>query len=188
MDSWEGSFSFGFKTGGNPEKVVDVELFSRVGPDEWCTHGTSSGYNCVKQEGDKFLFEKDGLKTTGSLQPNGDIDWTHGYTTRLWNPCKVESCNATFEDMEGMSYFTWNSWDAHMKTIDNFELQRRGRLYCTNGDVSGKNCYHRRENMLEHVKYDWIKGRLLPDGEIKWSNGFTSRAEKNPCSACEISL
>jgi len=188
MDSWEGSYSWAFKTGGKPDKIEDEELISRVGPDTWCSVGTKSGYNCFKQEGDKFVLEKDGHKITANLQPNGDIDWSHGYTTRLWNPCRVESCNATLEEMDGMSYRTYNSWDAHRKTVDNFELMRRGRLFCTNGDVSGKNCYHRRGNVLEHIEHDWIKGRLQPGGDIKWSNGFTSRAEQNPCTACKVSL
>lgn len=188
INSWEGAYSFAYKTGGKPDKIEDVELFKRIGPTKWCVHGTTSGYNCATWDGAKFVTEKHG-GITGTLTATGDIEWGHGYTTRLFDPCRVESCTATFEDMDKMSYRTFYGWDAHQKTTDNFELHRVSHdKWCTAGDVSGRNCFYRRGNVLTHNKHKWMKGRLQPDGDIIWSYGSTSRAEQNPCMECKVTL
>lgn len=90
--------------------------------------------------------------------------------------------------MDGLTFKTWHAWDAHRKTVDNFELHRRGRKFCASGDVSGMNCYYRRGNVLINDTYNWMKGRLQANGEIKWSNGYISRAEGSPCAECKVTF
>lgn len=79
--------------------------------------GTVSGYNCYRKVGDTIYHESG---TEGVLQPNGDIEWSHGYTTRLWNPCqrrrknpRHQECKATPQDILGMRGTTISSWDPY---------------------------------------------------------------------------
>lgn len=185
-NDWEGSIATSFKTGTNPDKLLEVNLFSHVGKNKWCTNGTVSGHNCFKQAGNKLIHAES--EVTSELQPNGDIKWSHGYTSRLYNTCRVEECNASFGDMDGMVYRSFKTWDPQHETVEEFELLREGNKWCSYGQKSNKNCYFRKANKLHHDKYSFITGTLLPDGRIKWSHGYTSQAEVNPCAECKISL
>lgn len=136
----------------------------------------------MKREGNK-LIHKD---MTAEFQPNGDIVASHGYTARLYNPCRKNTCSVSFEDLDDMTFQTWHSWDERQDVLDKFSLHKEGEKYCAYGDKSGRHCYALSGNVLTSERFPYIKGRLQVDGDIKWSHGYTSRADSPPCVSCKV--
>ena len=56
-------------------------------------------------------------KVTATMEANGDLLWSHGFVTKLWNACRDPECDASFSDLIG-DVRTWKTSDRSMKPIE----------------------------------------------------------------------
>lgn len=89
--------------------MLDQVVFKRSRNDVWCTEGTVSKKQCFKKIGDKLVTKKR-AGVTATMQKNGDLVWSHGFVTKLYNACREPECDATLKDMTG-EMKTWKTSD-----------------------------------------------------------------------------
>lgn len=95
----------------------------------------------MKRAGNR-LWAKGGVY--GDLQENGDVKWSHGYTSRLFKPCPDpdSTCVATWDSFpETVRGRSWDSRDPSRKTIEKITFKDVDGRLCSFGTKSKKNCY-----------------------------------------------
>lgn len=89
FDDWVGQTAESYFT-LEPDKIVETFNVTKDGENKYCTHGTHSKDNCFFRDGD--VWTHTGGKVWGYQEPNGEIEWSHGYRSRLVNdPCVMKS-------------------------------------------------------------------------------------------------
>lgn len=158
-------------------KTVEKTTFKEVNG-KLCTFGTKSKKNCYTMEGLTLRNEKYKW-ITGTLQPNGDVKWSHGFTTRAKNPpCQV--CKVTLDDWVGKKARTWKTLEPSEHGEQN-NFYKFGGKFCSKGTLSGVQCFTRMGEVLKHSSgkvYGWLE----PDGLLRWSHGWTSQLLEDPCT------
>ena len=81
LDAWVGQKGESFPI-GQPAKIVETFDFTREG-EIYVTTGSSSGRNTYIRRGETLVHQKHGEKVTATLQPNGELAWSHGYGSRI---------------------------------------------------------------------------------------------------------
>jgi hypothetical protein len=81
LDAWVGQKAESFPI-GQPAKIVETFDFTREG-EIYVTTGSSSGRNTYTRHGDTLVHQQAGEKVTATLQPNGELAWSHGYGSRI---------------------------------------------------------------------------------------------------------
>ena len=80
LDAWVGQRGESFDSDyGN---IVETFQFTREG-DVYVTTGSSSGRNTYTRRGETLVHTRWGNKITATLQPNGELKWSHGYGSRI---------------------------------------------------------------------------------------------------------
>ena len=80
-----------FATDDLKETVVETGKVS-INSDNFCHYGSTSGLNCLAMVNENIIKVNDDW---GWLQPNGQITWSSGFTTKmLTNECKVQEAEA----------------------------------------------------------------------------------------------
>ena len=65
-----------------PSSIVETFQFTREG-DVYVTTGSSSGRNTFTRRGETLVHTRHGEAITATLQPNGELAWSHGYGSRI---------------------------------------------------------------------------------------------------------
>ena len=65
-----------------PSSIVETFQFTREG-DVYVTTGSSSGRNTYTRRGETLVHIQHGEAITATLQPNGELAWSHGYGSRI---------------------------------------------------------------------------------------------------------
>jgi len=136
-----------FKTGGSPNDAIDRALFKMRDEThvEQYRNGTQSNEFDFH---DGVLSGCDGCDgVTGTVQANGDIVWTHGYTSRkqssaATNSCKAQSDWDTCKDLHdgvkaavsGIATFVFGISAAFLFTAGS--LNTAGGVYCHKAKVA----------------------------------------------------
>jgi hypothetical protein len=101
-------------------------------------------------------------------------------------PRRIAGCNVTVEDLDGMTFRTWNTRDFEKKTVETGKYFKKsdGQL-CFKGKKSGTNCVKLLDGRLITDKVPWVSGRLLANGQIVWSHGYRQAPLSGSCSMPE---
>ena len=190
-----------FKTGGSPNDVVDRALFKmrdethvelyRNGEVGQTTPILADSVHLSQSFDfhDGVLSGCDGCDgVTGTVQANGDIVWTHGYTSRKDAP-----------DISGV-YYSFATGGSPSSVVDRFEARQAGNhvTFYRNGAVgqttpilsataTAGESYTVEGNTLSGA----VTGTVNSNGDIVWSHGYTSRKQSSagapPSQSCEAS-
>lgn len=115
---------------------------------------------------------------SGTLRPNGDIRWSHGYTTRSDDP-PCARCKVTVDDWVGQKATTRKTLKPSAHGEHNY-VYKLGDKICSRGTISKVQCFTHKGNTLKHTSGK-VWGWLEPDGMINWSHGWTSKLDVDPC-------
>jgi len=116
---------------------------------------------------------------SGYLQPNGDIRWSSGQTSRPeLSPCTA--CAITFEDYRNQKTELFKT-DDPKKTIEKGFVSIAGDWYCHTGPKTGRTCMKWvSESVLTYKRLDsW--GWLQPNGQVDLSKGKSIRLANDVC-------
>merc|ERR1711998_60459 len=73
-----------FKTGESEDNAVETFHFTCEGGETYVTTGSKSGRNAYSLSADGItLTHQQHAGITATLQPNGDLSWSHGFTSRI---------------------------------------------------------------------------------------------------------
>lgn len=180
--SWSGVRATDFRG----DKIVGKSVFARMGPNVWVVTYNTKKHRFVRK-GNTLVFAKNNL--VGELKRNGEIWWNNeGMVSRLDDPCpKVESCAKDEVRMHNSKGRTWITWDTSRTTYEKYRTWRRGSSYCIKGTKTKVHCHKLVGNRLINEKVSWMWATIQPNGDLVWSNGFTSRPDKSPCQECTVS-
>ena len=178
-----------FKTGGSQNDVVDRALFKMRDDShvELYRNGEVGQTTPISPDGvrlsqsfdfhDGVLSGCDGCDgVTGSVQANGDIVWSHGYTSRKDAP-----------DISGV-YYSFATGGSPSSVVDRFEARQAGNhvTFYRNGAV-GQTTPIRAETATAGESYTVegntlsgaVTGTVDSNGDIVWSHGYTSRKQSS---------
>ena len=80
LDDWVGQRCESFPN-GQPGRIVETFQFTREGA-IYVTTGTASGRNTYTRHGETLQHQQH-AQITATLQPNGELAWSHGYGSRI---------------------------------------------------------------------------------------------------------
>ena len=80
LDAWVGQKCESFPN-GQPDHIVETFQFTREG-EIYVTTGTASGRNTYTRHGETLQHQQH-AQITATLQPNGELAWSHGYGSRI---------------------------------------------------------------------------------------------------------
>ena len=181
-----------FKTGGSQNDVVDRALFKMRDDShvELYRNGEVGQTTPISPDGvrlsqsfdfhDGVLSGCDGCDgVTGSVQANGDIVWSHGYTSRKDAP-----------DISGV-YYSFATGGSPSSVVDRFEARQAGNhvTFYRNGAVgqttpiraetaTAGESYTVEGNTLSGLGFA-VTGTVDSNGDIVWSHGYTSRKQSS---------
>jgi len=81
IDAWVGRRAKSFATGDSPNNVAETFTFTQEGA-IYVTTGSKSGRNTYTRQGNTLTHQHH-THITATLQSNGDLSWSHGYTSRV---------------------------------------------------------------------------------------------------------
>ena len=119
---------YSFRTGGNPSDVVDRFEARQSGETVTFFRNTRVGQTSPIDTSSAHAFESyriDGRTLRGSVtatvQPSGDIVWSHGYTSRK----EASPASPAAAQIDGV-YFSFQTGHSASEVVDRFELRRSG--------------------------------------------------------------
>lgn len=168
-----------FKTQDGPKHVAETFMFTKEGS-TYVTTGTSSGRNEYNLSHGRKLTHKQHGNIISWLQDNGDLHWSHGYSSRpvdfpdqpAQKPAKITS--EYWIGKNAKSFKTGGSSDS---IAEHFVFTKEGNTWVTTGEHSNRNCYNRDGNKIVSGKVHSI---LQANGDLQWSHGYTSRILLHP--------
>lgn len=181
-ESWLGSVAKSWNN-QTPDEVEEYFVFTREAEDIFCTSGEESGVNCYSYDDKtKCITHNTHKNVKGCANENGEVEWSHGpYTSALVDPCgKKGECKVEWDDLVDRSGISWDTRDESKKTESYWYLEKEDGTYCFMFTSVGRVCGKTDGRML--LFHDtWHTGRLEPNGEITWSNGYTSKVDGPIC-------
>jgi len=119
----------------------------------------------------------------GRIQPNGDIRWSHGYTSRIdESPCY--NCKVTFDDWVDQRGVLIKVDDPEENEHHEYVITKKGNEYCLTSKVDELCAEDKGDQRLYDAKHGfWFY--IEPNGEILVSSGFLIRMRGDPCTAAQ---
>lgn len=149
---------------------------------QWCIISKIQPKKCYTAKG-KTIHNRKHKNIRGYLQPNFDIKWSHGFTSRASNyPCS--SCKISLRDYGNQDTVSFKTDDATQTIVETGKVSISSNSFCHFGSTTGLNCLTMISDHILKVNEDW--GWVQPNGTINWSSGFTTRMTEDKCKVNSI--
>ena len=127
-----------FHSNGSQYEVAETFVFLKEG-NTYVTKGSKSGRNCYTRKGNKLEHKKHPNNVCSFMHPNGEILWSHGYTSWPIDACETEEVDkdvpsqVTFEYWLGKNAKSFKTGDNPNTIAESFLFMREGNTYLTLG-------------------------------------------------------
>jgi len=145
----------------------------------YCIQGTKTKKNCHFLVGNRLINEKSKWMSA-TIQPNGDLVWSHGFTSRPEkSPC--QQCTVSWDDWVDQRGTLVKAGDKTFENRDSFVVKMsdiKGQL-CFMGQKYSNCAMEQGDGRLNTKSNGWFF--LEPNGNIKMHSGFILIMDKNIC-------
>ena len=162
-------------------------VFIREAENTFCTYGQKSGKYCFYRAGSRLFRSKKFKKVYGFIKESGMIVWSKkGWKSHLKHPCGMKTgvtCTVGVDNLVGRGGRTWRTNDGNQTTVETVEVEKTGGKFCFVGNETGRVCasYDEKKRRFASEKVSWITGTMHPNGQILWSNGFSTQMKGDLC-------
>jgi hypothetical protein len=102
----------------------------------------------------------------------------------MYHPCGMKNgqCKVNIANLNNREGRSWNIRDPSQKTFEKVKMTKESdKKYCFTGSKSQKKCAQLSGTDFLQIEDSWKTGRLQPNGQLIWADGFTTEFYGNLC-------